>query len=162
MKRFILIPIAAAVLTVGCASSNEYKMYADTQKSVAEARAKAEIARYQALADIAKTGDAAARVAAVISINQSTPQQREAMVAQPTSGGDTALKWASVIFPSLTQIYGINRNTEVAIVNSSNSLEGKKADNDMIVDLVKDRADPIIGNKTSPDGSTEEYLLYPN
>lgn len=155
MKKFILIPIAAALFMTGCASGGDYKMYADTQKAVAEARAAAEIARYQALADIAKTGDATARVAAVISINQSTPQPRDAMVAQPTSGGDTALKWASVIFPSLTQIYGINRNTEVAIVNSGNALEGKKADNDMIVDLVKGRKEPIVGD-------ADDVLLYPN
>jgi hypothetical protein len=160
--KLLLLPILVAIGLTGCAS-NDYQAYTQTQQIIAASRAEADIARYKALQEIAKAGDATAKVAAVMSIQQgapSSPQPRDNL-AMPESFGDKTLKWASVLFPSLTQIYGINRNSEVAIVNSNNNLEGKKTDNGMIVDLVQGRIDPIIGNKTDPDGATEEFLLYP-
>ena len=69
MKKLLSIAIAAAILT-GCATGDEYRQYAEAQKSVANARAMSEAARYQALAEIAKSGDTAAKVAAVMTLQQ--------------------------------------------------------------------------------------------
>lgn len=121
-----LAPVALAVLLLtGCASDN-YKMYADTQKAIANANAMAEAARYQALAEIAKQGDTTAKVVAVMSLNQGgsgagvRPQQQ---VNPPEHWGDTALRWASLVLPVTTQLYTVSRNSAVAIRQSDNSTQ---------------------------------------
>lgn len=68
MKKLLSIAIAAAILT-GCATGDEYRQYAEAQKSVANARAMAEAARIQAITEIAKTGDTSAKMAAVMSLS---------------------------------------------------------------------------------------------
>lgn len=118
-----LAPIALAVaLLSGCASDN-YKMYADTQKAIANANAMAEAARYQALAEIAKQGDTAAKVAAVMSLNQggAGAQRPQQVINPPEHWGDTALRWASLVLPVTTQFYTVNRNSAVAMRQSDNA-----------------------------------------
>jgi hypothetical protein len=108
-------------------------MYAETQKSIAQANAMAETARYAALAEIAKTGDPGARVAAVMSINfgsQGGNGPRVQQVAPPKSFGETALQWTSVLLPSLTNIYGITANRQVAVTQSNNQAAVAKSTND--------------------------------
>lgn len=118
-----LAPIALAIaLLSGCASDN-YRMYTETQKTIANANAMAEAARYQALAEIAKQGDTAAKVAAVMSLNQGAtggvrPQQQ---INPPEHWGDTALRWASLVLPITTQFYTVNRNSAVAMRQSDNA-----------------------------------------
>ena len=68
-KLLFLLPI---LFIVGCASSEDYRHYTDAQKAVANARTMAEIARYNALVEIAKQGDTTAKVAATMAIKQST------------------------------------------------------------------------------------------
>jgi hypothetical protein len=118
-----LAPIALAVaLLSGCASDN-YRMYADTQKAIANANAMAEAARYQALAEIAKQGDTAAKVAAVMSLNQggAGAQRPQQVINPPEHWGDTALRWASLVLPVTTQFYTVNRNSAVAMRQSDNA-----------------------------------------
>jgi hypothetical protein len=108
-------------------------MYAETQKSIAQANAMAETARYAALAEIAKTGDSGARVAAVMSINfgsQGGNGPRVQQVAPPKTFGETALQWTSVLLPSLTNIYGITANRQVAVTQSNNQAAVAKSTND--------------------------------
>ena len=117
-----MVATCSLVLLSGCAS-NDYKLYAETQQSIAQAHAMAETARYAALAEIAKTADPGARVAAVMSINfgaQGSNSPRVTQVAAPRTFGDTALQWTSVLLPSLTNIYGITANRQVAITQSNN------------------------------------------
>jgi hypothetical protein len=119
----MLIALAVAASTVGCATNNDYKLYAETQQKIAHAHAMAETARYAALAEIAKTADPGARVAAVMSINfgaQGSNSPRVNQVAAPKTFGDTALQWTSVLLPSLTNIYGITANRQIAITQSNN------------------------------------------
>lgn len=120
----LLSTVAAAVALVGCGTTEQYKMYADTQKSIAQANAMAETARYAALAEIAKTGDSGARVAAVMSINfgaQGGNSPRVQQVAPPRTFGETALQWTSVLLPSLTNLYGISANRSIATTQSNNA-----------------------------------------
>lgn len=121
MKKILFTVLTAAVLT-GCAS-NDYALYADTQKAIAQARAVSETARYNALAEIAKQGDTAAKVAAVLSLQMgnSSNTQSAQNVNPPKTFGDTALQWTSVLLPGLTQIYGINQNARTAITQSNNA-----------------------------------------
>jgi len=129
--KLALSIVGLAVFLTGCAASKEYVLYAETQKAIAQANAQAhamtESARYAALAEIAKNGDATARVAAAMSLSlgsgggqQGNRQPAMPNVNPPKSFGDTALQWTSVLLPSLTQFYGINANRQIAITQSNN------------------------------------------
>ena len=162
MKKSLIAIAAAAMFLTGCATSN-YALYAQTQQQIAVSKSEADIARTNALKEIAASGDTAARVAAVMSLQfgaqgQSQTQQQ---ISAPTSIGETMLKWASVLVPSLTNVYAIAKSTDVAITHSNNSVESLKSNNGMVVDLVQGRDTPIVGNRTGADGSTEDFLLYP-
>jgi PBP1b-binding outer membrane lipoprotein LpoB len=162
MKKSLIAIAAAAMFLTGCATGN-YALYAQTQQQIAVSKSEADIARTNALKEIAASGDTAARVAAVMSLQfgaqgQSQTQQQ---ISAPTSIGDTMLKWASVLVPSLTNVYAIAKSTDVAITHSNNSVESLKSNNGMVVDLVQGRDTPIVGNRTGADGSTEDFLLYP-
>jgi uncharacterized protein YceK len=61
MKKTLFLLICAAVLS-GCASQ---QVCADAAKSVAHANSMAEIAKWNAIQEIAKTGDVTAKVAAL-------------------------------------------------------------------------------------------------
>jgi hypothetical protein len=164
----LLAVTAAVVALVGCASGpSDYAIYAETQRQIATARSAAEIARYQALQEIASKGDSGASVAAAMGIAMGNGggngASQTSPIVQPRSTAEKLLPWASLLVPSLTQFYSIQQNAAIAINNSDNNLEGKKSDNGMIVDLVQGRATPIVGNRTTdPDGSeSEDFLLYP-
>jgi hypothetical protein len=132
MKKYAMVALAAFTLT-GCATNKDYQLYADTQKAIAQANAMTETARYAALAEIAKTADPGARVAAVMSINfgsQGGNGPRVQQVAPPKTFGETALQWTSVLLPSLTNIYGITANRQVAITQSNNAAAVAKSTND--------------------------------
>jgi hypothetical protein len=132
MKKLAIISVAMLVLT-GCATNKDYQLYAETQQKIAQANAMAETARYAALAEIAKTADPGARVAAVMSINfgsQGGNGPRVQQVAPPKTFGETALQWTSVLLPSLTNIYGITANRQVAITQSNNAATVAKSTND--------------------------------
>jgi hypothetical protein len=138
MIQNILIALTVAVMTVGCASNNDYKLYAETQQKIAHSHAMAETARYAALAEIAKTADPGARVAAVMSINfgsQGSNSPRLNQVAAPKTLGDTALQWTSVLLPSLTQFYGISANRQIAITQSNNQAAVAQSTNATIASM---------------------------
>lgn len=125
------------ILLSGCAS-NDYKLYSETQQIIAHAEAQKEAARYLALAEIAKQGDTAAKVAAVMSIQfngsggGNSPKQQ---VAAPVSTSETALRWAGVLLPTFGQFYTISQHSKVAIAQSNNStaLGMKQSDNQTAV-----------------------------
>jgi hypothetical protein len=156
MRKSILAGAIGVFALTGCATVSDYNMYAQTQQLIASKQAEADVARSNALKDIAAMGSDTAKVAAVMSLQfgaQSQPRVQSQITA-PTSFGDTMLKWASVLVPSLTQVYAIGQSTEVAITHSNNSVESLKSNNGMVVDLVQGRIPPIIGTE-------DDVLLYP-
>lgn len=133
-----IIAIASLLALAGCGTTEQYKMYADTQKSIAQANAMSETARYAALAEIAKTGDSGARVAAVMSINfgaQGGAGPRVQQVAPPKTFGETALQWTSVLLPSLTNLYGISANRSIATTQSNNAAATAASTNAAMVNI---------------------------
>jgi hypothetical protein len=165
MRKSILAGAIGVFALTGCATVSDYNMYAQTQQLIASKQAEADIARSNALKEIAAQGDSAAKVAAVMSLQFGTVNQPRStgQVAAPTSFGDTMLKWAGVLVPSLTQVYAIGKSTDVAITHSNNSVKSQQSNNEMVVDLVQGRATPIVGNfTTTTDGSqSSDFLLYP-
>lgn len=117
-----LLALCGVIALTGCATK-DYALYAETQQKIAQAQAMSDAARYAALAEIAKQGDSAAKVAAVMSLQMgggSGSGPRVQQIAPPKSMGETALQWTSVLLPSLTQFYGIAANRQVAITQSNN------------------------------------------
>ena len=154
MRKIILAGAVGVLALTGCASNN-YQQYVQAQENIATARAEADIARYKALEAIANRGDTTARVAAVIALQQGAPQANTSpKLEQPSSAGDTALRWASVLVPSLTQIYGIGKSTDLAIVNSNNNKEVAIHSNETMLGFGKLIVDPIVGTE-------ESVLVYP-
>lgn len=147
MKKLAIVLALSSLGLVGCATGASYKVYADTQKAIAEANAKAEMARVQALSSIARDGDSAAKVAAVITLNLGkTSNSGQSTLRQPESLGDQILKWTSVILPSATNLYSINRSAAIAVTNSNNSKDIAIDNNRTQVDMGR-----LIAGQTVPE-----------
>ncbi len=119
--KLIAIILTALALT-GCAT-NQYEAYtaATTAQAVAVANAQAE--RYKALGRLADSGSDVARVAAVMALaGHSTGSATQATpIAAPRSPGDTALQWASILAPTITQAYMIGQNVKLGMKQSDNA-----------------------------------------
>ena len=149
-----LIAITAAALTLtACATGNDayYAAVEAREKRLAEQELRADMA----VVEMAAKGDAQAKGAAQMyfALKNAGTKSAQQTIAAPKTTAEQLLPWASLIVPSITQFYSIAKNAEIAITNSNNSLEAKKADNDMITDLVKGRG-PIVG-------TAEDRLIYP-
>jgi glutamate-1-semialdehyde aminotransferase len=151
-----LLAIAAAALTLTACATNQdayYNALTEREKRLAEQELRADMA----ITQMASGGDAQARGMAIMYFAQksSGSKSNQQAIAAPKSTAEALLPWASLIIPSITQFYSITKNAEIALNSSNNALAGKKDDNDMIVDLVKGRIDPIVGD-------ADDVLLYPN
>jgi hypothetical protein len=151
-----LIATLAAVLTLtACATGNDayYQAIAAREARIAEQELRADTA----VAQMAAAGDQQAKGMGLMyfALKANSAKQNQQAIAAPKSTAEAILPWASLIVPSITQIYSITKNAEIALNSSNNALAGKKDDNDMIVDLVKGRIDPIVGD-------ADDVLLYPN
>jgi len=132
MKRLIIV--AALFALTGCATQ-DYKMYTDTQRSMAiaqyQADSQVETAKWNALAEAAKTGDVTAKVAVAMAVQAASnggnggPKNQQNQVVAPRSIGDYAFQWASLIVPTTTQFltaaYTVKKQTDLGIAQSNNA-----------------------------------------
>lgn len=118
MRLLPIFLIALVTLLSGCATG-EYAQYTKAQEAIAVAKGNADAARYRAMADIAASGDSSAKVAAVMAMALGQSSNQVQAMAAPAP--NAALQWASILIPSLTQIYGIRANADVAIRSSDNA-----------------------------------------
>jgi hypothetical protein len=118
----LLFTLFMAALLGGCATA-DYQHYAQAQAAMAQAKSTADQARYTALARIAESGDSVARVAAVMSLAGlgEGARQAPASVAAPVAPGTTALQWASILVPGVTQAWGISQQVKLGMRQSDNS-----------------------------------------
>jgi hypothetical protein len=145
----LIATILCALALTGCATA-EYQAYADVHK----AQAAAQTARYQALADIAKQGDTTAKVAAVMSL-QMGGGQTNPQIAAPKSVGDQLLQWTATLLPSLTNIYGINKQTSLGMRQSDNAAALGMSTNAAFVDIAgKIQAPGAVTTTTTNTDST--------
>jgi len=168
MKRSIFVS-APLILLVGCANGNvEYyeavsKMN-EQRAQVQIAQAQAETERVKALQTIAYSGDDSSRTAAVMALtfagmsnDESSDESTIVKPQQPESNGDIALRWASVLVPSLTNLYGINRNAAIQQQQIAANRDTKIHDNETMLGfgrLTAGQEAPIVGGQ-------EDVLLYP-
>ena len=154
MKRLILATAVALAVT-GCATNQDAYYNAISAREARQAEQ--ELRADTAIAQMAASGDAQAKGMALMHFAMKAAggaKQVQQMIAAPKSTAEALLPWAALIVPSITQFYSITKNAEIAINSSNNALAGKGMDNDMIVDLVKGRIDPIVG-------TSDDVLLYP-
>jgi len=160
--KLILTSVLLLALT-GCAT-NDYKLYAETQQKIAQSQAMVETARYAALSDIAKQGDTTAKVVAVMSLQMgsSNNNNNRSTINAPVTMGDKALQWASVLVPSLTQLYGINANRQLAITQSNNQAAVAQSTNatfaTMNGNMARSNADIASSGLTAVTGTASSGL----
>ena len=143
--------IAIAITLAGC-STTDYDKYATTQQSIAASKAQADTARYNALADIARTGSDTARVAAVMALAMGgqAPQQSQALAAPQRSD---ALMWASVLVPAVTQAYSIAKSADVAINASNNAYMTSASTTAGFVGIASQIQAPVIAAPVLPQAN---------
>lgn len=123
---------ALAIAGVGlaaCSTPAEYQAYVAAHQSQAQAssQAAADVARYNALAQIASnSADPTSMVAAVMALamdSRGTGRQtlQQPQIAAPVSNAEIALRWAQVVVPGVTAIYGIRANALTAMNASDNA-----------------------------------------
>jgi len=117
MKHIITIALCALALT-GCATN--YDAYAKAQSEIATAQSNAETARLVALARIAESGDAGAKIGAVMALAFSG--QRGA-VTQLQAPGDPVLEWVKALAGPLTNVWGITESNRAARHSSDNAVK---------------------------------------
>jgi hypothetical protein len=171
MKIFRMAPIVVAILVLsGCATTAEYSMYAEGQARIEAAKYAAEAARYNAMAKIAESGDPAAKVAAVMALalgNSTANQQTSAQLKAPEAPGDSALRWASILVPSLTQGYSIYSNTKLGMAQSNNSARVAISTNEAFLGMASQIQAPVVTtpqanvtNTTTTTTSTASNTSY--
>lgn len=152
MKKLLAIAIAAIALT-GCATNAEYAAYVEAHK----ARAAAETARFNALKVIASQGDTTAAVAAAMALSQAGGSN-QAPIAAPVSAGETALRWASVLSPVITQGYIASQNARVSITQSNNAAATAASTNAAFVGIASQiQAPGAITTTTTTTTNTNSY-----
>lgn len=113
-KLLTSIVLSALVLLAGCASgASEY--YQAVEKS-AQANAQAHAAKMNALAIMAQSSDPSAQGAAVMAMALSAPPS-----VQPQYIESSALKWASILVPSISNLGGLAIQADVAKSSSRNA-----------------------------------------
>lgn len=116
MNRIIII-LAAGLALTGCATN--YDAYAKAQSEIATAQSNAETARLVALARIAESGDAGAKVGAVMALALSG-QRGQTQLQAP---GDPVLEWVKALAGPLVNIWGITENNRTARLASDNAVK---------------------------------------
>lgn len=129
------LAIIAAIALSGCASQ-DYQLYAENNAKIEIAKANAEAERYKALGAIASGNDTAAKVGATVALaisgnNGGAKDQSQLQAPQ----ANQALQWASILVPSVTQLYGISANMRVAMTQSDNAAKVATSTNDAFVGI---------------------------
>ena len=154
-----------AVLSLTGCATNDYKMYAESQVKIQQAKSQAESERYKALGAIASSGDATAKVAAVMTLNQLNSQASQGISA-PADIGDTIFKWATLFVPMTTQLYGIRANANLGMRQSDNSASTARSTNEAFVNIAgKIQAPGAItttNNTATPTVVTTEKVVTVN
>lgn len=153
MKKLLAIAIAAIALT-GCATNAEYSAYIEAHK----ARAASETARFNALKVIASQGDTTAAVAAAMALAQAGGSGNQPQIAAPVSAGETALRWASVLSPVITQGYIASQNARVSITQSNNAAAVASSTNNAFVGIASQiQAPGAVTTTTTTTTNTDSF-----
>lgn len=170
MKLKIFALMGAALMLVGCASTSveyyEAVKHANEQRARVElAKAQADAERMKSLQAFAYSEDETARTAAVMALSFAgmtgggDDRAADGMVSpeEPLNRGEVALRWASVLVPSLTNVYAINQNTSVQKRQISANRDVSINTNETMLGfgrLAAGQEAPIVGGQ-------DDVLLFP-
>ena len=151
--KYVLAGLLASVVLVGCSSSGDYYKSVDASNArnveLVQAQAVADAARYAALAKIAETGDATAKVAATMALALgSNARVQAAAVAQPQRS--EALEWASILVPGVTQGMGIYYNAQTSMNANNNATRLGIDTNTVYKHFASEINDPTVVTQPSP------------
>lgn len=141
----IYAALLLALLT-GCASP-DYAAYAKAHES-------AHVERSKALAAIAAAGSDTAKVAATMALTFGA----QSTLAAPRDGWDRVLQGLGILTPALVQTYGIQKQTQMGIVQSNNALAASRDANATMLGfgglinapVVVQQPDPVIVQQPAP------------
>ena len=160
MKKHIMtiVAVASMLIVTGCSTAGDYYKSVDRTNArnveIAVANARAEEARYNALAQIAASGDATTKVAATMALALGgTKQSPQAAVAQPLQS--EALQWASILVPGVTQGMGIYYNTKATINASDNATALGINTNSTFGVMAKEINNPVVVTQPKPTVVTQ-------
>lgn len=148
-RYFSALAIPFAILS-GCASTTDYEQYARSAEA-------ASVARSAALADIAKSGDSGAKIAAVMALAMGAGN---AQMQAPQA--NSALLWAQVLVPGLTQVMGMRYNYLSNVTQSNNAAATAQSTNSTfsnIAGLIQ--AAPTITNTDRHDVINPAPVITP-
>jgi hypothetical protein len=152
LNRAVIGALALSILLGGCASTADYNIYAQGQAQIEAAKYAAEAAKYNAMAQIASSGSESSKIAAVMAMvmGGGSGSGQSTQLRAPESPGATALAWASILVPSLTQGYAIYSNTKLGMAQSNNSARVSESTNSAFVGM---------GNSIQAAGSSGNTAL---
>ena len=119
MKKLLSVIVLSLVIS-GCANT-EYLAYSKAQTEIEVSKNLALSAKYKAMETIAQSGDATAKVAAVMALSMQGQggSNPSASIAAPAP--NQALQWASVLVPGVTQVLGTRYQYLSTVQQSNNS-----------------------------------------
>lgn len=157
----LLVAAALGLLLSGCAT-NEYAKYSEGQAKIEAARANADAAKYKALSDIAASGDTTAKVAAVVALtSMQSQQQGGAQLRAPQAS--SALQWAQILVPGLTQMTGIWASTRLGMRQSDNSARVAESTNSTFLGMagkIQSPAANVTNTTTTTDSRQTDNSTY--
>ena len=148
-----LVAVTSLVFLAGCSTAGDYYKSVDNTNArnveIAIANSQAEEARYMALAKIAMSGDATAKVAATMALALGGNRQAaQAAVAQPMQS--EALQWAAILVPGVTQGLSIYYNTKATMNANDNATALGINTNSTFGVMAKEINDPTVVMQPAP------------
>lgn len=142
--KILIAAIISATLLMGCANT-EYLAYSKAQTEIEVSKNLALSAKYKAMEAIAASGDATAKVAAVMALSMSNQGGSSQGTSIAAPAPNQALQWASVLVPGVTQVLGMRYNYLSTVTQSNNSAAVAQSTNASFVDI----AGKIQANNTT-------------
>lgn len=149
--------IALALLMLSGCATHDYAMYVEAQRSIAESQSRANIARYQMLGELVKTGDPTTKAIAAAGLlvgnqnGQQTPAQQQ--INAPVTASEMAYRWGSIVLPFLGGVWAVKQGADVAKNASNNAAAVSMNTNGTMAAISKSGIDGMSANSASNSSS---------
>lgn len=134
MKKLTLSLLLIALISTGCANT-EYLAYSKSMTEIEVSKNLALSAKYKAMETIAQSGDATAKVAAVMALSMQGQGGSTNGTSIAAPAPNQALQWASVLVPGVTQVLGMRYNYLSTVTQSNNSAAVAQSTNTSFVGI---------------------------
>ena len=153
MKKLLSVVLLALIVS-GCANT-EYLAYSKAQTEIEVSKNLALSAKYKAMEVIAQSGDATAKVAAVMALSMQGQGGSATGTSIAAPAPNQALQWASVLVPGVTQVLGMRYQYLSTVQQSNNSAAVAQSTNASFVGI----AGKIQAQNTSNTSNTSNTIL---